>query len=183
MEGKFGFTGIQAGANMELSKKERLAFIYQLRILEALYPNEAANFANHRTALENGYALHYDWIIDHLSNEMSEEECREVLDILDMYRAITFGLKKLDEGDTLQEHSLAKFSGFDGNNETEQMGYARYFIVDLDRYSELKQGEYNYFNSHTPMLDTYRKMLEQWRRVDNRFDLSREQIAAIFGAE
>ena len=123
---------------MELSKKERLAFIYQLRILEALYPDEAAEFANHRTALENGYVLHYDWMAEYLSEEMSEAECREVLDILDMYRAITFSINKLDKNDALHKHRLAKFPGFDGNNEGRQMSYARYYIVDLDRYSELR---------------------------------------------
>jgi hypothetical protein len=57
------------GRNMELSIKERLGFIYQLRILEALYPDEANHYANHRTALEEGYALHYDWIVEHLHEE------------------------------------------------------------------------------------------------------------------
>ena len=168
---------------MELSKKERLAFIYQLRILEALYPDEATEFSNHRTALENGYALHYDWMAEQLSDEMSEEECREVLDILDMYRAITFGLDNLEKDDVLQNHHLAKFPGFDGNNEGRQMSYARYYIVDLDRYSELKGSEYPRFNSHKRMLNTYQAMIERWKSLEDKFDLSRDQVAAILGAE
>lgn len=168
---------------MELTKKERLAFIYQLRILEALYPDEAANFAHHRTALEDGYALHYDWMIEHLGDDMSEGECQEVLEILDMYRAITFGIGKLGIEDPLNGHHLAKFSGFDGNNEGQKMSYARYFIVDLERYSELKGGDYPSFNSHTRMLDTYQAMLERWRPLQKKFELSRNQIAAILGAE
>ena len=168
---------------MELTKKERLAFIYQLRMLEALHPNEAADFAQKRTALEDGFALHYDWLFESLSDELSEEECREVLDILDMYRAITFGLQKLDKSDALREHHLAKFRGFDGNNEGQVMAYVRYFIVDLDRYPELKEGKLPSFNSHTPMLATYQEMFQRWKEIATTFELSREQIAAVLGAE
>lgn len=171
------------GADMELTKKERLAFIYQLRILEALYPDEATDFAHKRTALEDGYALHYEWLTETLNDDMSAEECREVLDILDMYRAITFGLEKLVEGDVLREHRLTKFLGFDGNNEGQHMAYVRYLIMDLDRFEELKHGKLPSFNSHMPMLGTYRAMLARWEPIANKFELSRDQLAAVLGAE
>lgn len=167
---------------MELSKKERLAFIYQLRALEALYPDEAAEMANHRTALENGYALHYDWMTEQLSDGLSEEECREVLDVLDMYRAITFSLSKLVDDDPLRSHHSAKFRGFDGNNEGSRRSYVRYFIIDLERYEELKDGDYPSFNSHTPMIDRYKRMLEAWRPYRSNFELSRPQISSILEA-
>ena len=114
---------------------------------------------------------------------MSESECREVLDILDMYRAITFGLSQIDKEDPINKHRLARFIGFDGNNEGQLMSYVRYFIMDLDRYDELKQREYPSFNSHARMLETYRAMLERWQKLENKFDLSREQITAILEAK
>ncbi len=113
---------------MNLTKKERLSFIYQLRILEALYPDDANYYARNRTALEEGYTLHYEWMVEHLYDELSEDECREVLDILDMYSEIAWGVEKLEEGDELKEHHLARFPGFDGNNETNLMSYVRYFV-------------------------------------------------------
>lgn len=168
---------------MELTKKDRLAFSYQLRILEALYPNEAADFAQKRTALEDGFALHYDWLFENLYDELSKEECQEVLNVLDMYRAITFSLRNLDDGDALHKHHLAKFSGFDGNNEGQLMAYVRYFIVDLDRYDELKEGKLPSFNSHTPMLATYRAMLRRWDVIERKFEMSREDISDVLEAE
>lgn len=168
---------------MELSKKERLGLIYQLRILEALYPDEAEHFSEKRTALENGYSLHYEWLVESINDDMSPEECKEVLNILDMYRAITFGLKKLPNNDTLKTHHMAKFHGFDGNNEGQLMGYVRYFIMDLGRFEELKEGKFPSFNSHMPMLDTYRRMLKVWLSFKNRFDLSRGNIADLLGAD
>ena len=168
---------------MELTKKERLGLIYQLLILEALYPDNAEDYAKHRTALEKGFVLQYDWMTEYLNDELSEEDCREVLNILDMYRAITFGVAELPADDEVRKHHLAKFPGFDGNNETHQMAYVRYFVVDLNRFSELRQDEYPYFNSHCPMLDTYRRMLERWEPLENKFKLSRENIALVLGAE
>jgi uncharacterized protein YfbU (UPF0304 family) len=167
---------------MEMTNKERLAFIYQLKIMEALYPDEATDFAQQRTALEEGFVLHYDWMFESLREELSREQCQEILDILDMYRAITFGLRNLDEGDALREHYLAKFRGFDGNNEGQLMAYVRYFIVDLDRYDELKESKLPSFNSHTPMLANYQGMLLRWQALERKFELSREQIAAVLGA-
>jgi len=166
---------------MELTKKERLSYIHQLRILEALYPDDADTYAKQRTALEEGYALHYGWMFEHLYDELSTEQCREVLDILDMYRAITFSLQKLPEGDELRNHHHVAFSGFDGNNETHLMSYARYYIVDLNRYSELLPDGYVSFNSHCPMLHTYQAMLGRWNSLPDRFRLSRDQLATVLG--
>lgn len=166
---------------MNLTKKERLSFIYQLRILEALYPSDAPAYARDRTALEEGYALHYSWMTNNLSKDLSEKDCGEVLDILDMYRALTFSLKDLPKNDKLHTHHLAKFRGFDGNNEGQLMGYVRYLMVDLDRFDELKQEGSLTVNSHTPMLDTYRTMLERWKETGQSFDLSPDNIAHILG--
>lgn len=167
---------------MELSKKERLGLIYQLRILEALYPDEAEHFSENREALESGYSLHYEWLFQSLSDDLSPEACREVLDVLDMYRAITFGLQNLADDDSLKTHHRAKFRGFDGNNEGQLMGYVRYFIMDLGRFEELKEGKFPSFNSHMPMLETYRRMLTVWRSFSDKFVLSRDDIAALLGA-
>lgn len=168
---------------MELTKKERLAFIYQLKILEALYPTEAPYFAQNRTALENGFSLHYSDLSESLNDELSEEQCKEVLDILDMYRSITFGLRDLDGGDALRNHPRAKFIGFDGNNEGQLMAYVRYFIVDLERYDELKEGKLPSFNSHMRMLPTYQRMLERWKPNIKKFELSRDDIATVLGVD
>lgn len=49
--GKYASNHYPTGIAMELTKKERLSFIYQLRILEALYPDDADYYAKNRKAL------------------------------------------------------------------------------------------------------------------------------------
>jgi uncharacterized protein YfbU (UPF0304 family) len=162
-----------------MDKLKRYELINQLLILEKLYPEEGDYYAKNRKALENGYELHYSWLTENISDGLPEEECKEVLDILDMYRSIIFSWQRLHENEELPEK--LKFKGFDGNNETTLMRYVQYFVIDLDRFNELTYGkEHPYFNSHRRMLGNYRRMLSVWKGYD--FDLTEDQIASLMEA-
>lgn len=170
--------------HVKLSWKERLMLSNQLKILEKLYPEEAEDLAKYRKAIDEGYELHYG-DAQHICPDkecLPAEQCQEVLDILDMYRALTFSYQKLKKPRI--EVSEIEFPGFDGNNETEQMAYARYFIHTLGRFGELREdSEYGDYNSHMQMLPVYGRMLEVWRGYDKgRFELSEEQIQEVIDA-
>ena len=168
---------------MKLDKKERLILSNQFKILEKLYPEESDYYSHHRKALEEGYALHYEWMFENIYDEMTVEECTEVVDILNMYRAITFSYRKIDNKGELENHHYFKFRGFDGNNETRQMAYAQYFMIDLDRFQELKYDQVAPdFNSHERMLPKYRKMLTEWKNCQDKNRLSELDIKSILRA-
>lgn len=169
---------------MTLTKLERLNLINQFLILEKLYPEDSDYYAKNRKALQEGYKLHYKWIFEHLYDELSEEDCKEVLNILEMYRAIAWSYMQ-NTGKSEVDEPRYQFLGFDGNNESSQLSYTSYFIIELDRFQELLYGkEYNDFNSHMPMLDKYRSMLAVWERVagQNKMRLSKTQIEQILEA-
>jgi uncharacterized protein YfbU (UPF0304 family) len=166
---------------MELNAKERLAFIYQLRILEKLYSDDENHYAKKRTALECGFTL--DYITDELDldDELSVNDCKEVLDILDMYTAITLSIKNLKENkEELENHHYAKFQGFDGNHEPKLFSYTKYRIKDLDQYKELQKIKTD-FNSHSRMLEQYRKMLREWQKIDVvlRYNMSKNDLNSV----
>jgi uncharacterized protein YfbU (UPF0304 family) len=165
---------------MELDKKERLQFSYMLKILEKLYPEEQEYYATNRKAIEEGYELHYSWLTEHLYDGLTKEECREVLDILEMSRAIIFSFKAIKEPKELKEEDVM-FKGFDGNNETMLMAYAEYFIEDLGRYQELKESNGGYYNSHFPTIDRYRAMLHSWNQIaqDEKYKMSENVIKEL----
>ncbi|MED4135734.1 YfbU family protein [Priestia megaterium] len=172
---------------MKLSRVERLIISNQFKILEKLYPEEREYYEVDRKAIEQGYEIHYEEIIGNVINEeeLSEEASREVLDILDMYRAITFSYNRLEEEDKVEigEKYDVKFKGFDANDpeEIKLLMYTRYFIIDKDRYQELVyNAKYPDFNSHSPKLSKYRKMLALFKSY-NEFDLSKEQIIKLLG--
>lgn len=148
---------------MDLSKKERLLLVNQFLILEKLYPDEADYFEKHRIALQQGFQLHYKWIFENIWEDFPEDECKKVLDALDLYRGIVSSFDALQDKDGLTESEI-RFPGFDGNNESHHLSYTRYFIVDLNRYEELIRGqEYPDFNSHCPMLEKYTRMSSIWQ--------------------
>ena len=167
---------------MELNKIERLIISNQFKILEKLYPEEAEYYSKNRKALENGYKLHYQWIFENIYDEMSEEECQEVIDILNMYRSLTFSYQKLSDKSGIEESDI-RFPGFDGNNEISQYSYTNYFTLELNRFNELTNGsEYADFNSHCEMLDCYRRMLAEWNKYDDKQNLTKEKINSILKA-
>lgn len=165
---------------MELTKKERYIISNQLKILEALFPDEASYYAEQRKAVEYGYELHYSWLTENIDDDvLTEDECKEIVEILNMYRAITFSYNKFENKSDIKRDKI-RFIGFDGNEETKQYSYVNYFIIDLDRFKELRNdSEYPDFNSHSPMLDRYRKMLQQWKSFSDKNNLTEDQIKSI----
>ena len=173
-----------------LSLPQRLILVNQYKILKCLTDNvtEQQDYDNLITALENGYELHYQDCFEYMGdNDLTIEECREVLDILEMYRGIIYSYNALNLKNkltTLKEEDVM-FPGFDGNNEYKQLSYVRYFIVDLDRYSEIQDLNHtDNYNSHARRLDKYRKMLEKWNqfvqdRSQNQYLLSESQIRSL----
>lgn len=174
---------------MKLDRKDRFIIANQLKILEALYPEEAGSYAIQRTAFEDGYESHYSWAMEHISeNTLSEEETKEVVDTLDMFRAIRRCYAELPDKTGIDEYSV-KFRGYDGNDRVESklLGYARYFVVELNRFQEVleEQGDHFDFNSHGEMRGVYQRMLDVWKRLppEQRHRLTKDQIVSITQAQ
>lgn len=167
--------------NRKLTDIDRAKFIYLFKILKN-QGDEEYDYDNMIKALQYGFELHYKDVFDCLFDEtLSEAECREVLDILEMYRGIIYSyknLKALGKLDKLKEEDV-RFPGFDGNNEGKQMFYTSYFIEDMNRYAEIAELSHGYYNSHIQMLPRYRAMLAKWeeyKSIDNRYMMNEQQI-------
>lgn len=172
------------GKEIEMTEKDRALFIYLFKILMNQGDNEY-DYDNMIKALQYGFVYHYKDAFSCLfDEELSIDDCREVLDILEMYRGIIYSynkLKKEGKQGTITDE-MVRFKGFDGNNETKQMSYATYFIVDLDRYSEIQELSQNYYNSHWQMLPQYRSMLKRWedfKKLENRYMMNEKQILEL----
>lgn len=173
---------------MKLDRKDRFIIANQLKILEALYPDEASSYAVQRTAFEEGYESHYPWAMEHISDEpLSESDTKEVVDTLDMFRAIRHCYNNLLDKTGIDEHGL-RFLGYDGNDPVEcrLLGYARYFVVELERFQEIleDQGGHFDFNSHREMREVYRRMLNVWMQLpaEQRHNLTKDQLVEITNA-
>ena len=76
-----------------------------------------------------------------------------------------------------------KFSGFDGNNESEYMSIARFLVEQMERFEDFKGRS---FNSHMPTLARYRHMVrlfEPMRKDLVGRELSVDEVIALLKRE
>jgi uncharacterized protein YfbU (UPF0304 family) len=162
---------------MQLTEKERLQYALLYKILDNLNPNEG--YDTYVKALESGFEYHYRDIFSQIDNDvLNSQQCKEIIDILNMYRSLYFGYKryKLEINDSQLEEK-SKFQGFDGNNEINELSYVQYFVDDLKRFQEIKEYR-NGYNSHLVLLDKYKEMLTVFNSLNSeeKINLSKDNL-------
>ncbi|WP_262034252.1 YfbU family protein [Serratia liquefaciens] len=168
---------------MKLTKKDRLLLINQYKILERISPEDSEHYSELISILENGYSIFYSMVDDWISEDMTESECNLVLQILSIYRMIE-DRKRVDKDEALLNHTHSYFRGFDGNNETSLMSFARFLIFDQNKFSE--QLDYlsknDRLNSHTPMKNKYQRMIDKWNGMSDKWDVSTNDLVEILNS-
>lgn len=162
---------------MKLTRVERWMLVNQYRILERVDPENREDHETCRMALEAGYELSYETCATSIDEKgLSAEECKEVLAILDMFRALRHSMEELTDKTGIDLRAV-QFDGFDGNNETKQFLYATFFCSRYNRFPEL-----DVRNSHGPSLGGYRSMRRVWESCVNKYQPTKEEIVAIANA-
>jgi uncharacterized protein YfbU (UPF0304 family) len=95
-------------------------------------------------------------------HEDSRANLSEVVNILDMWSFLEEAYEKMsvDERNRLEKEvgplgKDIKFWGFDGNNESERLGIARFLIEKMERFTRFKGRD---LNSHMPTTAAYDRM-------------------------
>jgi uncharacterized protein YfbU (UPF0304 family) len=132
---------------MKLTPVERTVLLNQFRILDKVDPK--GGWKGAVKVFEYGFVAEYRQYID-TDEEISEAVSEECFDIMSMFRALDHAGSKV------------RFSGFDGNNETNHYAFVRH-LWETNRFTESKHDDNDGGNSHTPMLGRYRRMVEVWR--------------------
>jgi uncharacterized protein len=169
---------------MQISKRDRLILINQYKILASLNKDEADHYKELISILENGYSIFYSQLDEWISDEMLPDEGRFVLDILDLYRAIE-DIKRASKDSRLLNHYYSFFRGFDGNNETEHMSFCRFLIEAQGKFPEQKQYllRNDNLNSHMPMIEKYRQMLDEAKKLPNKWSMSVDEALQVLEAK
>jgi uncharacterized protein len=158
---------------MGLTRKERLLLWNQYSILEILKP-DAEHYQKLKTILERGYCLHYNDLWPHIDEgDFPEEAAREVISILEMFEVIQDSLANAEGFDDCMLH----FAGFDANNELAQLEYLRFLVDRQERFQHVvKLSDYN---SHVPLLDSYREMLARYIELGRPKQMRGDQIKSV----
>jgi hypothetical protein len=171
----------EKGTKMELSRKERLVLANYYLVHEKLYPESKETYARLRKALDDAYELHFNELVDRVSEgALSEQECRELFDILKMWRSLVTAYHHLGSEDKDAIEGPIEFMGFDGEDEARLLSYVRYIIRECGLFTELDSG--GDLDSGMPMLEWYRNMLGEWQGCSEKEFLSREDIVRIMSA-
>lgn len=96
--------------------------------------------------------------------ELSARDSEFVVDVLDLFRAITFSIERLRKDGAEVEDKLVRQLAFDGfdlndNREGQMLSYARY-LIDDGRWTELRHvfsEENDNGNSHARLAEVYQR--------------------------
>ena len=178
---------------MNLSYVERVMLANQYKILSLLDPNNADEYDMVREALEHGYESYYSDAFARVvyEGELSSDDIRLVKHAMDLYGALQRSYDKLEDEDKaeIREERL-DFPGFDGNHETKFLTYSEFVVEKEQRFQYLRftkdraagaasAAQLDRYNSHMPMVDIYRKRVDYWNPLPDRYELSKDQILAV----
>ncbi len=169
---------------MNLTHTERLILLNQYEILKKLDPESAEYYNEVTEILENGYSSYYEYLFKRLSPDMHKSECDFVVEVLSMYRAIEDYKRGKSTDSEVINDPFSHFAGFDGNNESECHGFAQFQIKVQKKWQEQLpyERQTDGYNSHMPVKDSYKRMLDVWKSLRKAFPLSAEQVRAILQA-
>ncbi len=157
---------------------KRMVLANQYRIL-ALLDEASADFWERAADIaEDGWPAkdlpgHAD-LTEAALNPLTEQDQTFVLDIFTVYQLLQ---EAVDDGMEAGDGLGVDFPGFDGNHELRFMAYANHLQRE-ERFTYVRTGSPGY-NSHWPMVETYRNMIAAWRRFGRPHRLSRLQFDEI----
>lgn len=159
---------------MDLSLKDRVILANQYRIRAVLDEEESEHWAKLAEIVEHGYKGQYYQFSNWFYDELPVDECNEVSDVLQMFRS--FDTANRDLKDHGIDPQKLVFNGFDGNDESKYLVYLQFLIDKEDKWTEHKGRD---LNSHAPMMDRYRKMVEKWKTSADKYRLNADDLKRI----
>ncbi|EON73853.1 YfbU family protein [Lysinibacillus sphaericus] len=178
--------------------KERLILSNQYDLLAKLSDDDyqKKQYENMSEIFRRGYSWGYGLATEPFSDEVNEEECRFVLDVLAMYSKLYFSRQNCTEAKSSIEERKVLFKGFDLNDEQEckYLSFYEFLVEDLDRFNEFKEwieeGKIESFNSHGfgPSMETLERMVQKTKELDEiryeRHDIyfTKDEIEEILNA-
>ncbi|CAM2972662.1 YfbU family protein [Vibrio rarus] len=166
---------------MEMTNAQRLILSNQYYLMSKLSPENQDKYERLQVIVERGYGLQMREL-DKDFGAISEDGCREVIDIMEMYHAMqeSFNILNVSEQGNVDKRRLS-FLGFDIASEANIVNYVRFLTDSEGLYPQFDKGDHH-FNAQMPMLDKYRRMLATWRNCPRQYHLCATEISQIFNA-
>jgi uncharacterized protein YfbU (UPF0304 family) len=165
---------------MHLTKLERLLLVQQCSLLSAMRPDQAEANAALVELLVGGYKIFYGDAVNHLLDDMPEEESQFVLRALAMYEALEAYEAAHPEDAAIAQHPWGRFRGFDAKTEPQHHGFAVFVIRRMGRFpSRLAAATQGQLDAGSPAIPRVRPMTIEWEAQGAPAALTHEQAAAL----
>ncbi|MDK7222541.1 YfbU family protein, partial [Proteus mirabilis] len=111
---------------MEMTHAQRLILSNQYKMMTMMDPDNAERYRRYQTIIERGYGLQLREL-DRDFDEMSEETCRTIINIMEMYHALQVSRENLKSPEMPDARRVA-FMGFDAATESRYLSYVRFMV-------------------------------------------------------
>ena len=162
---------------------KRLVLANQYRILALLDEGSAATW---EAAIEIAEEFQpyarlpgVEMMLDYRRDPLTVEEQDFVMDAMEVFAILQDAEKAGCKPPAPYKESA--FPGFDGNNETKLMAYARDLRDRQHKWQYLEVASKD-LNAHRPTAAMYERMIEAWKAQGKPHSLSKDQYARIAGA-
>ncbi|ALC07210.1 YfbU family protein (plasmid) [Corynebacterium deserti GIMN1.010] len=163
-------------ASLSVVDRQQLALLHRIlaRLVEGDLEDGDRDYQLERAkVLEEGFTREYSTEFAGIYPELSRQDSKFVVDVLELFRVISFSIDRLrDRGIELEKEvtSRLRFDGFDvqDGREVRLLEYAS-FLVDEDHWSELQETfspANDRGNSHYRTAGVYQRMLEQLKEIE-----------------
>lgn len=157
---------------------KRAVLANQYRMLAMLDRSDAEHWERAAAVVERGWPAHdlpgFDRLEDAAADPLTREDQNFVLDVFTVYQLLQ---EAAGEGMEAGDGFGVELPGFDGNHEGRFQTYALH-LQSEKRFTYVRTTSTDY-NSHWPMVETYRNMVAAWRRLGRPIHLSRRQFDEI----
>ncbi|PSU32272.1 YfbU family protein [Photobacterium lutimaris] len=166
---------------MEMTNAQRLILSNQYYLMSKLTPENETKYRRLQTIVERGYGLQMREL-DKEFGDLPEDNCREIIDFMEMHHAMQESYKMLsgDNQNQVDQRRL-QFLGFDAASEAQHVHYVRFLTEEEGLYPQFDKTEHM-FNSQVPMLEKYQRMLRTWRNCPRQYHLSVSEIQQVLNA-
>nr|WP_282554453.1 YfbU family protein [Providencia sp. G1(2023)] len=159
-----------------MTNAQRLILSNQYKMMTMLDPDNAERYRRLQTIIERGYGLQMREL-DRDFGHLSEDTCRTVIDIMEMYHALQVSYSNMANKEEIDGRRVQFFGLWCRNRST---------LFELrplygTHASRCRSGTHG-FNSQTPMWDKYVRMLAIWHACPRQYHLSAVEISQIFNA-
>ncbi|MGO4402196.1 YfbU family protein [Achromobacter sp. PAB15] len=152
---------------MKLTSAEKLSLVMLSELYEKLGVNGEVDADFVKSAIFSGNTWALTLGMPGIVGDDGEDTPPNVLyvmEVMDMWESIEHSIQNLDDKQREDLNRRAapygvtsKFEGFDGNNEGELMGIAKFLVEKMHRFSSFTGRS---FNSHGPSAEGYKRMLK-----------------------